>query len=114
MRRGDVFWAGLAPRSGSEQTGRRLVIVISRDSFNQAANWRSVIVVPVSTSDRQRRGVTAIELPAGSAALAHNSVALCHRVTTLNRSKMSGFVGSLAPALLRQVEGGLRAAMDLE
>ena len=31
MKRGDVYWADLAPRSGSEQTGRRPVILVSSD-----------------------------------------------------------------------------------
>ena len=31
MRRGDVFIADLIPRSGSEQTGRRPVVIISND-----------------------------------------------------------------------------------
>ncbi len=35
MKRGEVYWADLAPRSGSEQQGRRPVIVISHDAFNQ-------------------------------------------------------------------------------
>ena len=33
MRRGDVWWATLQPRSGSEQSGRRPVVVLSHDSF---------------------------------------------------------------------------------
>jgi len=41
MKRGDVYWADLAPRSGSEQQGRRPVIVISHDAFNQTQGWRS-------------------------------------------------------------------------
>jgi mRNA-degrading endonuclease toxin of MazEF toxin-antitoxin module len=36
MKRGGVYWADLVPRSGSEQTGRRPVIVVSHDGFNQA------------------------------------------------------------------------------
>ena len=35
MKRGDVYWADLVPRSASEQQGRRPVIVISDDAFNQ-------------------------------------------------------------------------------
>ena len=35
MKRGDVYWADLVPRSGSEQTGRRPVVVVSHDGFNQ-------------------------------------------------------------------------------
>ena len=37
MKRGDLYWAVLAPRSGSEQQGRRPVIVVSHDGFNQTA-----------------------------------------------------------------------------
>jgi mRNA-degrading endonuclease toxin of MazEF toxin-antitoxin module len=33
MKRGEVYWADLVPRSGSEQQGRRPVIVISHDAF---------------------------------------------------------------------------------
>jgi len=33
MRRGEVWWAQLEPRSGSEQRGRRPVVVISHDAF---------------------------------------------------------------------------------
>ena len=115
MKRGDIFWADLAPRSGSEQSGRRPVIVVSHDGFNQTPNWRSIIVVPVSTSDVQRRrGMTVVALPSGSAALPHASVAICHQVTTLDRSKLSGQLGSLPPKILREVEQGLKAAMDME
>ena len=35
MKRGEVYWADLAPHSGSEQQGRRPVVVISHDAFNQ-------------------------------------------------------------------------------
>ena len=45
MKRGEVYWADLAPRSGSEQRGRRPVVVISHDAFNQTPGWRSIIVV---------------------------------------------------------------------
>jgi mRNA-degrading endonuclease toxin of MazEF toxin-antitoxin module len=30
MKRGEVYWADLVPRSGSEQTGRRPVVVVDR------------------------------------------------------------------------------------
>jgi mRNA interferase MazF len=115
LKRGDVFWAELVPRSGSEQTGRRPVIILSHDAFNQTANWRSIIVVPVSTSDVQRgRGLTVVALPAGTASLPHASVAFCHQVTTLDRMKLSRQLGSLPPKILREVEQALKATMDLE
>jgi mRNA-degrading endonuclease toxin of MazEF toxin-antitoxin module len=90
VQRGDVFWADLIPRSGSEQRGRRPVIIVSHNGFNQTPGWRSIIVVPISTSATQaRRGPTAIPLPQGAGGLDRVSVALCHQVTTLDRAKLT-------------------------
>jgi hypothetical protein len=67
MAGGEVYWADLVPRSGSEQTGRRPVILVSHDGFNQTPGWRSMIVVPISTSSSQgKRGPTVIELSGGT------------------------------------------------
>jgi mRNA interferase MazF len=114
MKRGEVWWADLAPRSGSEQRGRRPVVVVSHNAFNQTPTWRSIIVVPLSTSARQAgRGPTAVPIPRGSGGLARESVALCHQVTTLDRGKLAQQVGSLPAPLLVAVAEGLKAAMDL-
>jgi len=115
MKRGDVYIADLAPRSGSEQQGRRPVIIVSHDGFNQAQGWRSIIVVPISTSTTQaKRGVTAIEIPQGEGGLRQTRVALCHQVTTLDRAKLTKRLGSLSGPHLNQIEAGLKAAMDMD
>jgi mRNA-degrading endonuclease toxin of MazEF toxin-antitoxin module len=104
----------LAPRSSAEQLGRRLVVIVSHDGFNQTPNWRSIIVVPVSTSVAQaRRGATAIALPQGAGGLPQESTALCHQVTTLDRAKLTAHIGTLTAEQLAQVNAGLRAAMSL-
>jgi mRNA-degrading endonuclease toxin of MazEF toxin-antitoxin module len=91
------------------------VIVVSHDGFNQAPGWRSVIVVPVSTSATQaKRGPTVVGIPDGVAGLPRTSVAVCHQVTTLDRAKLTKKTGTLPPEYLRDVEGGLKAAMDLD
>jgi mRNA interferase MazF len=115
MRRGEVYWADLAPRSGSEQAGKRPVILVSDDGFNQAEGWRSVIVVPITTSSAQaRRGPTVVEIPVGIAGLSKQSVAICHQVTILDRAKLTRRMGSLTPDLLERLAEGLKAALDLD
>lgn len=115
MKRGEIYWADLVPRSGSEQTGRRPVVVVSHDGFNQTPGWMSIIVVPVSSSSPQaKRGPTVVGLPAGAGGLSKASVAVCHQVTTLDRAKLTKRIGGLPVEFLTQVESGLRAAMDLD
>jgi len=114
VKRGEVYIADLSPRSGSEQQGRRPVVVVSHDAFNRAQGWRSIIVVPVSTSTAQAgRGPTAAPLPQGAGGLQRESVALCHQVTTLDRAKLTQHLGELTSDQLRQVDAGLKAALDL-
>lgn len=114
MKRAEIYTANLLPRSGSEQKGRRPVIVVSHDGFNMTEGWRSIIVVPVSTSSAQgKRGPTAVLLPRGTGGLRHESIALCHQVTTLDRAKLTRRLGILPAPLLAQVEDGLLAALDI-
>ena len=114
MKRGEVWIAVLEPRSGSEQSGRRPVIIVSHDSFNTTQTWRSIIVVPVSTSVNQaRRSDTSIPVFQGEGGLTEDSVALCHQVTTLDRSKLQIHLGVLSTEILASIEEGLKAAMDM-
>jgi mRNA interferase MazF len=90
------------------------VILVSNDGFNQTPGWRSIIVVPISTSTSQgRRGPTVIELSGGIAGLPKTSFAVCHQVTTLDRAKLTKRIGVLPAESLREVEEGLKASMDL-
>lgn len=115
MRRGEIYWAHLVPRSGSEQTGRRPVIVMSHDGFNQTPTWKSIIVVPISTSGSQgKRGITVVEIPRGTGGLPNTSFAVCHQLTTLDRAKLTKRIGALPDEILKDVEGGLKAALDMD
>lgn len=114
MKRGDICWANLAPRSGPEQAGRRPVIILSHDAFNQTPAWRSIIVIPVSSSPAQaRRGPTVVGLSAGTAGLPADSVAVCHQITTLDRSKLEEPFGTVPTIFMKQIEQALLKAVAI-
>lgn len=115
MKRGDIYWATLSPRSGSEQSGRRPVIILSHDAFNQTPAWRSIIVIPLSTSATQtKRGPTVVALSAGTAGLPGESSALCHQITTLDRAKLTEKIGAIPADILTLVEKALLASVDIK
>ena len=90
------------------------MIIVSHDGFNQVPAWRSVIVVPISTSAVQAgRGPTAVGLAAGAGGLSKPSVAICHQVTTLDRAKLVQRIGVLDSQALTTIDTGLKSALQL-
>lgn len=90
------------------------MVIVSHDGFNKAATWRSVIVVPLSTSQRQR-GPTVVALSASATGLPRDSFALCHQITTLDRSKLdASVVAKLGAAELKRIGVGIFAACNLQ
>ena len=114
MKRGDLYWARLEPRSGSEQQGRRPALVVSHDGFNEISTWRSLIVVPLTTSAKQgQRGPTAVRVRSGDGNLPDDSFALCHQITTLDRSKLEERIGHISRETLQRIGDGIAVACEL-
>ncbi len=77
--------------------------------------WSRSPESPISMSaSRGKCGLTVVEIPDREAGLPKTSFAVCHQVTTLDRAKLTKRIGALPPDVLRDVEGGLKAAMDLD
>ena len=91
------------------------MVLVSHDGFNQTPEWRSIIVIPLSTSPSQaNRGPTVVTIQGGTSGLTKTSVAICHQVTTLDRSKLTRRIGALPSDLLKELETALKAALDLD
>ena len=89
MVRGEIYFMDLAPRSGSEQTGRRPCIIVSHNIFSDNARWRSVTVVPLTTARRWLRvSPTTMLFSKAECNLPKACAALAHQVTTLDKSKI--------------------------
>jgi mRNA-degrading endonuclease toxin of MazEF toxin-antitoxin module len=72
------------------------------------------MVVPILTSALQgKRGPIVVEIPGGSGGLPRGSFALCHQVSTLDRTKFAKRIRVLTTELLRAVEVEVKAAIDL-
>ncbi len=115
MVRGEIYLAELAPRSGSEQRGRRPCILASHDAFTADPAWHSVTVVPLTSSPRWlRASPTTVLFQTGECGLDRACAALAHQVTTLDRSKiLTPAIGRLSTDHLRALDAALRNYLDL-
>lgn len=115
MVRGDIFFVDLYPRSGSEQSGRRPCIIVSTDSFNEARNWRSITVVPLTSSERwQTTSPTTVLFNVGESGLPKKCAALAHQVTTIDRDKVVGRkIGTLDEQKLKYINAALENYLGL-
>jgi mRNA-degrading endonuclease toxin of MazEF toxin-antitoxin module len=73
-----------------------------------------IVVLLSASASKGHRGRSVIRIPPCSAGLDRSGFALCHQVTTLDRSRLVTRIGSLEPERPGQFEDGLRAAPDLE
>lgn len=103
MKRGDVWWADLpAP------AGRRPVVLVSRDEAYAVREL--VIVVPVTIRVRDIPTEVSLGRPEG---LPRRSVANTDTVTTIPKSLLVEYAGSLGAEQLRDLERALHFAIGM-
>ena len=101
--RGDIVWADLNPVKGHEQAGKRPVLVISHDVFNEHSG--TVIALAI-TSQPQRAGFP-LTLELAHAALPKRSWVKISQIRTLSVERLSEKICSIDPPDLEQIIEGL-------
>jgi mRNA interferase MazF len=112
MKRGDVFDARLNPTEGSEQSGVRPVIIVSRNAINQ--NSPVIVVVPVTKAANVRRPYpNNVLIAAGSGGLTVDSVALGGQMRAVAKSRLLRHRGRLSVGEMKKIDRALRITLDL-
>jgi mRNA interferase MazF len=101
--RGDIVWADLGPARGSEQTGRRPVLVLSHDVFNA----RSGTVIALAITGKPPRAGFPLTLPLSSPALPKPSWAKISQIRTLSTDRLGHLLARASNEELTQVLEGL-------
>jgi mRNA interferase MazF len=109
-----IFQAELDPTRGSEQRGKRPVLVVSHETINTAL---PIVTVLPLTSYREGRRVysTEVLIPASEAGLPQDSIVMAHQIRTLAKERLGRCYGELKDEDLReQVRQAMRIYLDLE
>ena len=111
IRRGDLFWVDLSPTRGSEQAGRRPVLVIQNDVGNEMAP--TVIVAPLTTKSFTKDYPINVHVPKGIAGLKENSTVLLSQIRTIDKSRLEHKIGHLPPAYLQKINQAISISVGL-
>lgn len=101
--RGEIRWADLRVTRGREQTGRRPVLVLSHDIFNE----RSGTVIAVAITSQPPRAGFPLTLELRSVRLPKRSWVKISQIRTLAIERLGTRLGRAAPEETGQVVEGL-------
>lgn len=101
--RGEVRWADLNPVRGHEQAGKRPVLILSHDVFNE----RSGTVITVALTSQPQRAGFPLTLELASAKLPKQSWVKISQIRTLSVERIGNLMGKVAQEELTQVVEGL-------
>lgn len=97
------MWADLEPTRGNEQAGRRPIIVLSNDVFNE----RSGTVIGVAVTSQEPRAGFPLTLEISSAKLPKRSWAKVSQIRTLSVERLGPRLGRISPEELAAITEGL-------
>lgn len=112
MKRGDIYFADLDPVIGSEQGGKRPVLIIQNDLGNRFSP--TVIILPLTSRMGKRPLRTHVPITPPQGGVTKPSVILCEQVRTVEKTRLIRPLGSLNREKMALVDRALGAAVGRE
>jgi mRNA interferase MazF len=111
VRRGEIWLADLNPIRGSEQAGTRPVLVVQNETINKFTT--TALAVPFTTNLSRATLPSCVLVAQGEGGLTNDSVALCHHLRAIDRSRLSRKLGTVSQPVIAEVEKCLLFTMGL-
>ena len=106
--RGDIYWAELEPTIGSEQSGRRPVLIVSNDVFND----RSGTVIAFAITSQQPRAPFPLTVALSNQNLPKQSWVKISQIRTLATERLGQRIGKASLHDVALVIEGLNEIID--
>lgn len=111
FRRGEIYFADLDPHYGSEQGGKRPVIVIQNNTGNKLAP--TVIVAAVTSKVTKKPNQPTHVLIDRNPAFSRPSMVLLEQIFTIDKERIQRLLGQTTPDEMYQINEALMNSLDL-
>lgn len=112
IRRSEIYWLQLAADTGSEQSGRRPVLIIQNDVGNRAIS--TTIVAAIASQPRHQTYPFHVQFTPGESGLRSDGTVLCEQVHTVSQSRLGPLAGVLTKEKMQEVDLALHRSLGLE
>lgn len=110
MKRGQVYYADLRPVIGSEQGGIRPCLIIQNDTGNLHS---PTVIIAAMTTQSKNNLPTHVAVSSEDYCLDINTTILLEQIRTVDKSRISSFVGRLSDSTMQKVDEALHISLAL-
>ena len=111
IKRGGLFWVDLDPVKGSEQAGRRPVLVLQNDTGNEYSS--TTIIAPLTSTQFPKEYPTNVFIPKGTAGLKFDSTVLLSQIRVVDKSHLGAKIGQLPYGYMEKVNRAIKISLSL-
>lgn len=111
IRRGDIYYADLNPVIGSEQGGRRPVLIISNDTGNRHSP--TVIIAAITGLEHTKAKLPTHTIVTDNKGLNKNSIILLEQIRTIDKQRLQEYIGTFDRRLMLSVDNALAISIGI-
>ena len=111
IKRGDIFYADIEEGKGSEQNGRRPVVILQNNKGNRHS---TTTIAAMITSARKKSLPTHVWVKKEDTGLKEDSIVLLEQIKTLDKKRLVNRVGRLSKSVMSLVDRAACRSLFLE
>lgn len=110
VKRGEIWYADLGSREGSEQRGVRPVLIIQNDK----GNTHSPTVIAASMTDAKKRYMpTHMNVLCSMTGMKKNTVVMLEQIHTIDKSKLRNLIAELPEEKMQEADDLIKLSLGL-
>ena len=109
--RGDIYYSDMEPHIGSEQGGKRPVVVLQNNIGNRHSP--TLIVATVATRTEKKKNQPTHVLVDSNPAFEESSMILLEQIFTIDKSRIERFMGYASKAEMLRIDMALLVSLAL-
>ncbi len=107
INQGDVYWVPLEEPEGAEPSYTHPHVVIQNNILNRS-RLKTVVVCALTSNIKRAHLPGNVLLEAGEANLPRQSVVVVSQVSTVNKTQLGEYLGSLTTSRVEQIMAGMQ------